>query len=499
MRDHLLLYVNGQRHRVRGPAAFAPLTDYLRRDLGLTGTKVVCAEGDCGSCNVFVGKPDGTGGVAYAAVCGCIQYLYQLDGRHVVTVEGLSERGELNPVQQAMVKCHGAQCGFCTPGFVVAMHAVLERGEPTTDELMRRGLVGNLCRCTGYEPILRAGREIETDRVRRLSQMYGSPEMAGDLDDAAADPVALADEGVRFFKPVTLAAAVALRADHPDAVLMSGGTDLGVLMNYGKIAPPVVISTAAIPHFSEASREGDALILGGGATLTQLEEAAKQHLPELAGLLAWFGSPPVKNAGTVGGNLATGSPIGDTLPALIALGAQVELTGPAGTRRVALDGFYTGYRASVMAADEIITAVHIPLPPAGSNFKLYKVSRRKDLDISTFSAAILIEQAGGRIDTARLAFGGVGPTVLRMEKTEAALIGEPFTEATFAAAGKIAAQEVTPLSDVRGSDAYRRKLAENILLKFFHETSVPAHSTNGKNGNHRGHGEHRGFHREESL
>ena len=479
MRDHLLLYVNGQHHRVCGPAAFAPLTDFLRRDLGLTGTKVVCAEGDCGSCNVFVGRPDGTGGVAYAAVCGCIQYLYQLDGRHVVTVEGLSKEGELNPVQAAMVKCNGAQCGFCTPGFVVAMQAVLERGEPNTEELMRRGLVGNLCRCTGYEPILRAGREIEVDKVRRLSEMYGSPEMAAELDDAAADPVAMASEGVRFFKPVTLATAVTLRADHPDAAILSGGTDLGVLMNYGKIAPEVVISTAGLPHFSEVSRQGDALVLGGGATLTQLEEAAKQHLPELAGLLAWFGSPPIKNAGTVGGNLATGSPIGDTLPALIALGAEVELTGPGGSRRVALDAFYTGYRASVMAADELITRVHIPLPPTGSWFKLYKVSRRKDLDISTFSAAILIE-GNGTIDAARIAFGGVGPTVLRMSATEVALVGEPFTEEIFKAAGKVAAGEVTPLSDVRGSEHYRRKLAENILLKFFHETAAPpAHASNG--------------------
>ena len=509
MRDHILFHVNGRPHRAAGATAFKTLAEFLRRDLRLAGTKVVCNEGDCGSCCVSVGRPTPGGAVGdYRVVCSCIQRVHQLDGRHVVTVEGLAYDGGsgdgLNPVQSAMARCHGAQCGYCTPGFVVQMHGMFASGDadasrapvagsndhpdrpqvnnghaaprPLGDDELRRGLVGNLCRCTGYEPIVRAGREVDAARVRPLETIYADPAMAAALDDAAGESVSLSHGGRAFHKPATLAEAVALRAAHADAALISGGTDLGVLMNYGKADPAVLISTAGLPHADGVTREssdaGDALIVGGGATLTQLERAAREHLPELAGFLGWFGSPPIKNAGTMAGNVATGSPIGDTLPALIVLGAEVELTGTGGTRRVPIGEFYTGYRQSVIAPDELITGLRLPLPGVGEQFKLYKVSRRKDLDISTFSAAIRVAVEGDEIASARIAYGGVGPTVLRVTDAEDELVGRPFDADAFAAAGRRAAAQVAPIADVRGSDAYRRALAGNILTKFYRDVTA---------------------------
>ena len=513
MRDHILLYVNGRPHRAAGAAAFGTLAEYLRRDLRLPGTKVVCNEGDCGSCCVSVGRPTPAGTVGdYRTVCSCIQRVYQLDGRHVVTVEGLAYDGGagdgLNPVQSAMARCHGAQCGYCTPGFVVQMHGMYSSGDadasradvagsnghagnghacnnghaaprPLGDDELRRGLVGNLCRCTGYEPILRAGREVEASRVRPLANLYADPAMAAALDDAAGESVSVSHGGRAFHKPTTLAECIALRSAHADAALISGGTDLGVLMNYGRADPTTLISTAGLPHADGVSLDGRTLVVGGGATLTQLERAAREHLPELAGLLGWFGSPPIKNAGTVAGNVATGSPIGDTLPAMVVLGAEVELTGTGGARRVPIADFYTGYRQSVIAPDELITSLRLPLPGPAEHFKLYKVSRRKDLDISTFSAAIRVAVEGGEVVSARIAYGGVGPTVVRVTDAEDELVGRPFDAVAFADAGRRAAQQVSPIGDVRGSDAYRRALAGNVLSKFFNDVSRDERSEAG--------------------
>jgi xanthine dehydrogenase small subunit len=503
MRDFLLIYVNGQRHELRGGRAFQSLADFLRYDLRLTGTKIVCAEGDCGSCSVLIGSPSRDGHrIDYRTITSCIQFMYQLDVAHVVTVEGLRCDGQLNPVQEAMVKCHGAQCGFCTSGFVISLCAMFETPGPPasaggsvalSDERVRAACVGNLCRCTGYEPIVRAGLEIKPQQMRPLNDLYPPQPILDDLRQHEREEIFIHINGHTCFKPTTVASAARFRADHPDCAIVSGGTDLGVQINKGVRDPAAVMTTSALRELREIHRDGDALVVGATATLAELERACTDALPEYAGMLYYFGSPPIRNAGTLGGNIANGSPIGDTMPALYVLGAEIELTGVSGARRVDINDFYTGYRKTVMAADELITRVFIPLPGPRELFKLYKVSKRKDMDISAFTAAIRMRvstrgsgvspehsppqrlahgrDAHATIDDARLAYGGVGPNIIRLRRTEEYLRGKSFTLETLGEAGRIARTEIRPISDVRGSDAYRAQLAENILLKFFYDVS----------------------------
>ncbi len=487
MRDHLLLYINGQPHEVRGPAVFQPLTTYLREHLRLTGTKIVCSEGDCGSCTVLIGRPspDGTA-LRYAPVCGCIQYLAQLDAAHVVTVEGLADTtcdSRLNVVQKSLIKNQGTQCGFCTPGFVVAMTAHLEETKTPTRQTLTRALTGNLCRCTGYDSILAAGLDIDTAALRPVASLHDTPKIAAHLERLDKEPVELRAGDQLFAKPVTLRDAAQFRAAHADALLIAGGTDIGVQANKRMRTLTTLLSTAALHELESLRVENHTIIAGARASLSDLEKLAAQHLPDYARMLANFGSPLIKNAGTLGGNIANGSPIGDTMPALFVLNAEIELAGPTASRSVNINHFYTGYRKSVLKTDELIAGVRVPLPAKTDLFKIYKISRRKDLDISTFTAAFWAQIKNNTIAAIRIAYGGVGPVILRLPKTEAALAGAPFTEDAFRAAGPIARSEITPLSDVRGEADYRLQLAENILLRFFAETSaranIPALASNG--------------------
>ncbi len=468
MRDHILLYLNGQPVSVSGDDVFLTLSDFLRRRRGMTGTKVVCAEGDCGSCAAMVGRVDGDR-IHYAAVTSCIQIVFQLDGTHVITVEGLRDGRELNPLQQAMVACHGAQCGFCTPGFVVAMYDLMQGGRPVDAEQARRGLVGNLCRCTGYDSIVRAAMTVEPGELKPIDVLYPPGPMIDVLTRAAGAEVRIETPAKKFYKPVALEQAVRFRGDNPGCLIVAGATDLGVVYNKRTRAIDVALSLAALPELRAITLDGETLYVGAAATLTALEHAALEHLPEFGRFLAWFGSPLIKNAGTLGGNLVTGSPIGDTLPPLMALEAEIDVAGLPGTRRVPIGQFYTGYRKTVLGPDELVTGVRIPLPQAGEAFKLYKVSRRKDLDISSFSAAVWMKQTNGVVDDIRVVYGGVGPMVVRLPKAEAMLRGNAPTLERFERAGEAARDEVTPITDVRGSEQYRRILAANILVKFWHD------------------------------
>ncbi|MGN6627204.1 MAG: xanthine dehydrogenase small subunit [Tepidisphaeraceae bacterium] len=467
MRDYLVIHINGQPHRVSGADAWLPLTDFLRLRLRLTGTKVVCAEGDCGSCTISLGRATADR-IDYTTVCGCIQRMFQLDGMHVVTVEGLAYDGGLNPVQSAMTQCNGAQCGYCTPGFVVTLHQLLQDGAKDPCHV-RRKLTGNLCRCTGYDAILDAARQTDVSTLRPLNQLYPDAALLPALKALAGEEVLLQHEHRTFFKPASIESAVTFRKNNPGALLIAGGTDLGVVMNKRKIDPPLLISTAALPAFDGVAIDGGQLIAGGGATHDAVQRALAAAIPAYADYLEWFGSPQIRQAGTLAGNLATGSPIGDSLPPLCVLNASLELTGPTGARRVNLNEFYTGYRTSVMRDDELITRVFIPIPAADETLKLYKISKRKDLDISTFSAAIWMRYSGGTIDDIRIAFGGVGPTVVRLAKTEAFLRGKPFAAETFDDAQPVVLGEITPISDVRGSADYRNLLGGNILRRLHAE------------------------------
>jgi xanthine dehydrogenase small subunit len=466
MRDYLLIHVNGQRHEVRGQRAFQSLSDFLRYDLHLIGTKVVCAEGDCGSCSVFIGTPAGER-IDYRSVTSCIQFMYQLDCMHIITVEGLVPPGELNAVQEAMVRCGGSQCGFCTPGFVVSLCGLVEQNRSATSAEVQAACVGNLCRCTGYEPILRAGTEVDWRGVRPLNELYPPRPILENVAAALRHDVSIRWEDRVFFKPADVYAAVQFKAQHPGCVAVAGGTDLGVQINKGIRDPKVVMSLLGIDELRGIQRDGDTLVVGALATLAELERACAQALPEYARLLYWFGSPPIRNAATLGGNIANGSPIGDTMPALYVLNAEIELTGTRGARRVNINEFYAGYRKTVASPDELITRVFIPLPRDGEVFKLYKVSRRKDLDISAFTAAFWMRIDGRHIAEARIAYGGVGPTIIRLRQTEKLLETRPLAYQTLCEAGRMARTEISPISDVRGSADYRSQLAENMMKKLW--------------------------------
>ncbi|HEY6219451.1 MAG TPA: FAD binding domain-containing protein, partial [Gemmatimonadaceae bacterium] len=396
MRDFVLVYVNGVPHRVGSALAFQTLSRFLRYDQRATGTKIVCEEGDCGACTVLVGRREGNR-LRYRTINSCIHFLFQLDGAHVVTVEGLAEDGELTAVQDAIARCHGAQCGYCTPGFVVALAGMFEEGSRDA----RAALTGNLCRCTGYESIVRAaGCVSEQPRVDAIHPP--GPILEG-IRSVEREPVRIDSLDStffpgRFFRPTRLDDAIAFKAENPNTVIVQGGTDFGVWRTKRGFQPGAVLSLDGVDGLGDITFDDGMLVVGGRASLAQLEAAARDRVPELARIMDRFGSPQIKNAGTLAGNIANASPIADTLPFLFVMGANLELSGTAGTRVVPIGSFYKGYKSLDLRADEIITRILIPLPAQDETLRLYKISKRSHLDISSFTAAVLMRRTDSRID-----------------------------------------------------------------------------------------------------
>jgi len=481
MRDYLLFYVNGKEHRVSGDSAFMPLSSYLRYEQGATGTKVVCEEGDCGACSVILGRveivaPENNGAtksdIQYRVVNSCIQFLYQLDCTHVVTIEGLKYSGKLNPVQEAMVACHGAQCGYFTPGFVVAMCAMFDQKPCTKEQDVKDGLIGNLCRCTGYEPIIKAGMSVDADHLLKLHELYPSKEMLRAFSEHSKNAVLIGTEEHTFFNPTDLDSAVKFKGERPGTVIVAGGTDVCVYWNKRGMEPRNLMNVSHLPGLRELTLSHNELVVGARTTLSELEDFTRDTLPELHKMLWLFGSPQIRNAGTLAGNIANASPIADTLPFLHVIEAEIELFGTKGSRRVNINKFYQGYKQLDMSADEMITQIIIPLPAPEEIVKLYKVSRRQNLDISSFTAAFRLKLSAGKIERISIAYGGVAPVIVRLRKTEDFLAGKPLELDILEEAGDIAVSEISPISDVRGSSDFRNTLAANILKKLYFETKT---------------------------
>lgn len=474
MRDYILLYINGREHRVGGEKAFVPVTDYLRYDLGLCGTKVVCAEGDCGACTVMLGRVDGNE-LVYKPINACIQYVFQLDCSHVVTVEGLKVNGKLNPVQEAMVECHGAQCGYCTPGFVVAMCSMFDDGKPLTACQIKDGLTGNLCRCTGYEAIVKAGLEIDLSAWKSVDKLYPANDMVKNFKDHLKKPICIKADGKELSVPVEVKEACKFKKDNPQTVIITGGTDVSVNMNKRGLVPDYVMATSNLHGLSEISSGQEngrtVLEIGARVTLKQLEDYVCALNDEMKYIMWVFGSPQIRHAGTLAGNIANASPIADTPPFLFIMDAEIEVVGVNGARKIKMTDFYTGYKKLAMQSDEMIVKIHVALPLKDEIVKLYKVSRRQHLDISAFTAAIRLKVDKGKIQTAAVCYGGVAAVIMRLPKVEQFLAGKEFSLDTCREAGKLARAEVEPISDVRGSRDYRLTLAENIFVKFYHETA----------------------------
>jgi xanthine dehydrogenase small subunit len=479
MLDHVLLWLNGRRHEVRGRDVFLSLSDFIRRTLGLTGTKIVCSEGDCGACTVLIGRPAEEGDrLIYRPIDSCIQFVFQLDGAHVVTVEGLGSETEPSPVQRAMIENHGSQCGFCTPGFVVAMTGLLEDCAELDESTMRCGLTGNLCRCTGYMPIIDAGRRIDVSQHHRTEQMYPSPPMLSENAQRQKQAIEVRAEWDSsehvFCSPPDLDEALRFLAANPDATIVAGATDIGVRINKTQVIPRKILDLNRVAELEGVAIENGELVIGSRASWTAIEEICEQAVPEFYKIVSLFGAPQIRHVGTIGGNIANASPIADSLPFLFVMGAMLELRSNRGSRQVNINDFYKGYKKFDLQPGELIAEVRVPLPAADELLKLYKVSRRRDLDIASFTAAIRMRVDGDTIADAAIAFGAVGPTVIRARKTEDFLRGQPLDEETLRRAGEIAVAEIMPISDVRGAADFRCQLTRNILLKFYHETEGAA-------------------------
>lgn len=470
-RAQIRLILDGKVTRLDNVAPTLTLLEYLREQLGRTGTKEGCAEGDCGACTVVVGELAG-GKPRYRAINSCIRFLPTLDGKEIVTVENLrAADGKLHPVQQAMVDCHASQCGFCTPGFVMSLFGLyLNQPAPQRDDVVQ-ALSGNLCRCTGYRPIIDAGCAMNAYPEPALwSRAY-----AGDAKRrqalaaiAPTDSVELS-AGAGYRAPVSIDELARLYEAHPQALLLAGGTDIGLWVTKQLRDLPLLIYTGNVTELGKLGQAGDALEVGAAVSLADAYAAIVAHYPMLAELADRFGSPPVRNSGTFGGNVANGSPIGDSMPFLLALGATVKLRRGASQREMPLEDFYLGYQKKALQPGEFLEAVRIPLPVKARRFASYKISKRFDQDISALCGAYALDVENGRIVRARLAYGGMAAVPRRAAHAEAALTGKPWSRATVEAALPALALDYAPLSDMRASAEYRMTVAQNLLLRFFAE------------------------------
>lgn len=445
--------LNGEAVTVDGNSPTRTLLDYLREECGLTGTKEGCNEGDCGACSIMITDDDGT-----KALNACILFLPQLHGKSVRTVEGLAAPdGTLHPVQSEMIENHGSQCGFCTPGFIMSMAAAHQNGETNHDDV----LAGNLCRCTGYVPIIRAARAAEKFAKPKHLQINKLP-------------VTKTIQSERVFVPKTSDELADWYIKNPDATLIGGATDVGLWINKDLCDLSSIAFIGQIDELRGIEISDSGMAIGASVTLSQLHKAVAKKYASLGELVRRYGSTQVRNAATIGGNIANGSPIGDGPPALIALGAQLYLRRGDDFRNMALEDYFIDYGKQDRKIGEFIIGVAIPEQP--NNLKCYKITKRFDQDISTLCGCFNITRHSGKITSARIAFGGMAETPKRATSVETALIGKLWTQDTITAAVTKFSTDYQPISDVRASAAYRAQTAQNLLQRYFDETF--GHATN---------------------
>lgn len=488
---------------MRGVDPNTTVLDYLREHLRKTGTKEGCAEGDCGACTVVLGELHGDR-IRLRAINSCIQFVPTLDGKELFTVESLrASDGSLHPVQQAMVDCHASQCGFCTPGFVMSLFALYKtEAEPSTGRV-NDVLAGNLCRCTGYRPIVEAAQKMYSIAGENVGDWMATPYAAdagAGVSDGERQRVDLLREIQRqgtlayaapsfagrdrtFFAPADLAELAALRLNHPDAYLLAGGTDIGLWVTKHQMDLDTIIYLGKVAELKRLAESDTHIEVGAAVTVAEAQELIGRHYPDFGEIYRRFASPPIRNAATIGGNVANGSPIGDSMPGLIALGSTLVLRRGDERRELPLDTFYLGYQKNALEAGELVERVRIPLadsPSANpaSRFGMYKISKRFDQDISSVCAAFRLRLTDEqRVADIRICYGGMAATPKRATDCENALNGQPWNEATVAAALEALDRDYEPISDMRASADYRRLVARNLLRKFFLESSDSEHET----------------------
>ena len=460
MSDPIRFLLNGEEVVIQDLPPTTTLLNWLRYDRGMTGSKEGCAEGDCGACTVAL-----LDGQEWRPVCACIQMLGMLHGRSIVTVEGISgPNGELHPVQTAMSEGHGSQCGFCTPGIVMSLWTQYQTGQRPDAVQTCDLLAGNLCRCTGYGPILDAASEA-FDREPPDWQVPNEPLDPGSLAYSGADR--------SWWSPTTLPELLETLRDHPDAALVSGATDVGLWVTKQAFDPQKVIYTGRVATLSEVAEADGWLTIGAAVTYAQAQDRIAAMAPDFGHLIRRIGGAQVRAAGTLGGNIANGSPIGDTPPALIALGAELVLASAHGERVIALEEFFLDYGKQDLRQGEIVSAIRVPVPDDTNRPRCYKISKRQDQDITAVLGCFSVEVDERQVRSARLAFGGMAGIPKRATHAETALIGQPWTRETVDAAMQALEQDFAPLSDMRASAEYRMQVARNLLLRYFLETTAP--------------------------
>ena len=455
--------------------------DYLREQLHRTGTKEGCAEGDCGACVVLIGElnTDGTA-IAYASVNSCLQLLPTLDGKSVKTVESLQRaNGELHPVQQAMAESHGTQCGFCTPGIVMSLTGLLQTVSHPTRTQINDALSGNLCRCTGYKPIIDAtlkaceapAEQLRLDDkadLKLLQQLRQASEQAA---------VLRSDQGKTFFAPTSVTALADYLLQHPQATLLAGSTEIGLQVNKNLVHPQDLVY---LGHVSELRRIEDGAKhwrIGAQVSLTTVLELVTDAYPDFAEVLRRFGSPPIRSTATLAGNIANGSPIGDSMPCLLALGATLLLRRGATTRTLDLGEFYTGQKKNALQSGEFIEAIQLPKPSPGKVFRAHKVSKRFEQDISATCCAMTYQLVGGKFSQVRLAYNGLAPSPCRAPKLEALIEGRTPDAVSASELDQAITASFTARDGLRASWQYRSLLARNLVLQFVEEATTPAMET----------------------
>jgi xanthine dehydrogenase small subunit len=486
--DTIRFVLDGELVQIQHPDPTRTVLQYLREDLRKIGTKEGCAEGDCGACTVVIAEVGRFGkGLQVRAINSCIQFLPTLDGKELITVENLRRSdGSLHPVQQAMVDCHGSQCGFCTPGFIMSLFALYKNDDKPTRRKIDDTLAGNLCRCTGYRPIVEAAQRMygyERDDESWFEESYSAKTEVSALEKhkiarltAASRPEMLAIDvdGRTFFSPRNMQEFAATLESHPDATILAGGTDIGLWVTKQHEELNSIIYTGNVEEFSELKVTKTHIEIGAAVSLSDAMMPIIEQYPEFEELFLRFASPPIRNAATLGGNIANGSPIGDTMPALMVLDTMLVLRCGDRKRPMSLNDFYLDYQKTALEPGEFLERVLVPLRDSDTQVQCYKVSKRFDQDISAVCGAYLLRRSDAAIADIKIAYGGLAAVPKRALYCEALIKGQDWNEETVQSGINALDHDFSPISDMRSTAEYRRQVSGNLLRRFYFDSIGPA-------------------------